>query len=188
MNAVKMAAIVLIAAGVLGQVGGMAVSVTPRTPTRPSWVQLELSVKDKETVNVPGVSWHRARSQLAECSCSSGGKKRVKHVTWSSGPDGRRGGNQRHEARDGVVADCRLRRERAERGAGGRHGGVRQAGAPRADERAPFHIDDLWLKVTPDTEFHRWLSQGIDRDVTITLTANADRFADVRTCASYPGG
>ena len=43
-----------------------------------------------------------------------------------------------------------------------------------------FHIGDLWMKVKPDTEFHRWLSQGIDRKVTITLTPNADRFADAK--------
>ena len=41
-----------------------------------------------------------------------------------------------------------------------------------------FHIDDLWMQVAADTEFNRWLSQGIDRQVVVTLTANPDTFAD----------
>lgn len=43
-----------------------------------------------------------------------------------------------------------------------------------------FHIDGLWMQVAPDTEFHRWLSQGIDRNVAILLVVNADRFADLK--------
>jgi mono/diheme cytochrome c family protein len=43
-----------------------------------------------------------------------------------------------------------------------------------------FHIDDLWMQVAPNTEFHRWLSQGINRNVTILLVLNADRFADAK--------
>jgi len=34
--------------------------------------------------------------------------------------------------------------------------------------------------VPADTEFHRWLSQGIDREVAIILAANVERFADAR--------
>ena len=41
-----------------------------------------------------------------------------------------------------------------------------------------FHIDELWMQVTPDTQFHRWLSQGIDKDVAIILTRNPDRYGD----------
>jgi len=51
MNAVKMAAIVLIAAGVLGLVYG-SFSYTKDTHDA-KLGPLELSVKDKETVNVP---------------------------------------------------------------------------------------------------------------------------------------
>ena len=51
MNAVKMAAIVLIAAGVLGLVYG-SFSYTKDTHEA-KLDPLELSVKDKETVNVP---------------------------------------------------------------------------------------------------------------------------------------
>ena len=51
MNAVKMAAIALIAAGVLGLVYG-SFSYTKDTH-RAKLGPLELSVKDKETVNVP---------------------------------------------------------------------------------------------------------------------------------------
>lgn len=42
-----------------------------------------------------------------------------------------------------------------------------------------FHVASLWMRVRPETEFHRWLSQGIDRQVTVILTTNADRFEDV---------
>jgi hypothetical protein len=41
-----------------------------------------------------------------------------------------------------------------------------------------FHIDELWMQVTPDTVFHRWLSQGIDREVSIILTRNPERYGD----------
>lgn len=41
-----------------------------------------------------------------------------------------------------------------------------------------FHINDLWMQVTPDTQFHRWLSQGINRDVVILLTATPGKFGD----------
>jgi len=43
-----------------------------------------------------------------------------------------------------------------------------------------FHIGDLWMRVSPDTVFHRWLSQGIDHTVTILLTTNPTRFADAK--------
>ena len=51
MNAVKMAAIVLIAAGVLGLAYG-SFSYTKDTHEA-KLVPIELSVKDKETVNIP---------------------------------------------------------------------------------------------------------------------------------------
>jgi len=51
MNAVKIAAIVLIAAGVLGLVYG-SFTYTKETH-RANLGSLEMSVKDKETVNVP---------------------------------------------------------------------------------------------------------------------------------------
>ena len=41
-----------------------------------------------------------------------------------------------------------------------------------------FHINDLWMRVQPGTEFHRWLSQGVDRRVTISLTTTPERHAD----------
>lgn len=43
---------------------------------------------------------------------------------------------------------------------------------------ALFHIGEFWMRVSPDTEFHRWLSQGIHRKVVIMLTANPARFGD----------
>jgi hypothetical protein len=41
-----------------------------------------------------------------------------------------------------------------------------------------FQIDELWIRVAEDTEFHRWLSQGVDRQVALVLTANTARLAD----------
>jgi len=41
-----------------------------------------------------------------------------------------------------------------------------------------FHVNDFWMRVTPDTEFHRWLSQGIDRHVSISLTTTPERYGD----------
>ena len=41
-----------------------------------------------------------------------------------------------------------------------------------------FHINDLWMRVRPETEFHRWLSQGVDRHVTVSLTTAPERYAD----------
>jgi hypothetical protein len=41
-----------------------------------------------------------------------------------------------------------------------------------------FRIDELWMRVTKETEFHRWLSQGIDRNVAIVLTTNTARLGD----------
>jgi hypothetical protein len=41
-----------------------------------------------------------------------------------------------------------------------------------------FRIDKLWMQVTPGTLFHRWLSQGINGDVEIILTASPEKFGD----------
>ena len=41
-----------------------------------------------------------------------------------------------------------------------------------------FKIDELWLRVAADTEFHRWLSQGINHTVAIALTTNTGRLVD----------
>ena len=41
-----------------------------------------------------------------------------------------------------------------------------------------FHIDELWMQVESDTVFHRWLSQGINDHVAITLTTDPGRFGD----------
>jgi hypothetical protein len=42
-----------------------------------------------------------------------------------------------------------------------------------------FRIDHLWMRVRSDTEFHRWLSQGINHKVEIILTYDPRRFDDV---------
>jgi|SRR5665213_3540759 len=43
-----------------------------------------------------------------------------------------------------------------------------------------FHIGGLWMRVSPDTVFYRWLSQEIDHRATIILTTNPARFADAK--------
>lgn len=50
-----------------------------------------------------------------------------------------------------------------------------------------FHIHDLWIRVAAGTEFHRWLSQGIDREAAIILTTNADRVGDDRNVRILSG-
>jgi hypothetical protein len=41
-----------------------------------------------------------------------------------------------------------------------------------------FHIDEFWMQVARGTDFHRWLSQGLGRQVVIRLTADATRVDD----------
>ena len=50
-----------------------------------------------------------------------------------------------------------------------------------------FRINDFWMRVTPDTEFHRWLSQGVDRHVSITLTTHPERYGDSRNVRILTG-
>jgi hypothetical protein len=42
-----------------------------------------------------------------------------------------------------------------------------------------FHIDRLWMRVEPDTLFHRWLSGGSGRTAAIALTTDPARFEDL---------
>jgi hypothetical protein len=46
--------------------------------------------------------------------------------------------------------------------------------------RALFHIGEFWIRVPSDTEFNRWLSQGVDRKATIRLVTDPARFADAK--------
>ena len=41
-----------------------------------------------------------------------------------------------------------------------------------------FHIDEFWMQVARGTDFHRWLSQGLGRQVVIRLTADGTRIDD----------
>jgi hypothetical protein len=50
-----------------------------------------------------------------------------------------------------------------------------------------FHVGALWIRVPAGTEFHRWLAQGLDRNVVITLTANASRFGDEKNLRILSG-
>jgi len=50
-----------------------------------------------------------------------------------------------------------------------------------------FRIDAFWMRVTPDTEFHRWLSQGVDRHAIIELSTAPARYADTPTTRILTG-
>lgn len=50
-----------------------------------------------------------------------------------------------------------------------------------------FHIDNLWMKVKPDTAFHRWMMQGVDRTASVILTTNPARFLDADNVRILPG-
>jgi hypothetical protein len=41
-----------------------------------------------------------------------------------------------------------------------------------------FHIDKLWMRVEPGTQFHRWLSDADGHRVTVLVTPDPDRFGD----------
>lgn len=43
-----------------------------------------------------------------------------------------------------------------------------------------FRIGDVWMRVQPDTEFHRWMSRGSGRRASIILATDAARFGDKR--------
>jgi hypothetical protein len=45
-------------------------------------------------------------------------------------------------------------------------------------DSALFRIDEFWMRVPPDTEFNRWLSEGLNRTVVITLNTDVSRFGD----------
>jgi hypothetical protein len=50
-----------------------------------------------------------------------------------------------------------------------------------------FHIGEFWMKVSPDTVFHRWLSEGLHKKVVILLTADPSRFADAKNVRILSG-
>lgn len=50
-----------------------------------------------------------------------------------------------------------------------------------------FYIGTLWIRVTPGTESHRWLSTGIGHRATLTLAVDPSRFADKRNTRILPG-
>ena len=41
-----------------------------------------------------------------------------------------------------------------------------------------FQVAELWIRVAENTEFHRWLSQGIDREVSVVITTQTARLTD----------
>jgi hypothetical protein len=44
---------------------------------------------------------------------------------------------------------------------------------------ALFHVGEFWMRVASNTEFHRWLSHGIDHKVVITLITDPTPLEDV---------
>jgi hypothetical protein len=50
-----------------------------------------------------------------------------------------------------------------------------------------FHIGAFWIRVPANTEFYRWLSQGLDHHVVITLTTNVRRFGDEKNLRILSG-
>jgi hypothetical protein len=50
-----------------------------------------------------------------------------------------------------------------------------------------FSIGEFWMRVPANTEFNRWLSQGTNRTVVVTLTANPARFADAKNTRILSG-
>jgi len=50
-----------------------------------------------------------------------------------------------------------------------------------------FHVGQFWLKVASKTEFHRWLEQGLDKHVVITLTTDSAPSDDVRNVRILTG-
>jgi len=54
-----------------------------------------------------------------------------------------------------------------------------------------FHIAEFWMRVAKGTEFHRWLSQGLDHHVVIRLAPDTARSGDeknVRVLSGTAGG
>jgi hypothetical protein len=41
-----------------------------------------------------------------------------------------------------------------------------------------FQVEELWIRVAEDTEFHRWLSQGINHEATVVITTRTARLTD----------
>jgi len=52
---------------------------------------------------------------------------------------------------------------------------------------ALFHIGDLWMQVSPGTEFHRWLLRGAGRPAAISVTADPADLDDLPNVRILPG-
>lgn len=53
---------------------------------------------------------------------------------------------------------------------------------------ALFNVgEEFWMRVPSDSEFNRWLSQGLKRPVVIRLTTDPARFADVKNMRILSG-
>jgi hypothetical protein len=50
-----------------------------------------------------------------------------------------------------------------------------------------FHIGEFWIRVSADTEFNHWLSEGLKHNVVVLLTTNPDRFGDQKNVRILSG-
>ena len=50
-----------------------------------------------------------------------------------------------------------------------------------------FHIGEFWIRVATNTEFNRWLSEGLTHNVVVLLTTNPDRFGDQKNVRILTG-
>jgi hypothetical protein len=52
---------------------------------------------------------------------------------------------------------------------------------------ALFHIGEFWMRVPSNTEFHRWLEQGLDRKVVVALTHTGAQIGDEKNVRFLSG-
>lgn len=50
-----------------------------------------------------------------------------------------------------------------------------------------FHIDEFWMKVASGTDFNRWLSEGLDHTVVVSLAPDAVRLGDEKNVRILSG-
>lgn len=54
-------------------------------------------------------------------------------------------------------------------------------------DRDLFHIGEFWMQVPANTQFHRWLLDGMNRRVDIIITTDPKRFSDEKNVRILDG-
>ena len=54
-------------------------------------------------------------------------------------------------------------------------------------DRDLFHIGEFWMQVPANTQFHRWLMEGMNRRVVILLANDTRRFSDEKNVRILDG-